>query len=179
MKTSFFYSGGAIGSDCLWAAGLRACGHIVTEYIPKDYDMLPLEWQDIIDRQYKEVVNLIGRRVLNKNTYSGKLVRRDMMQADKATALFAICRLGTHHEILGGSAYAITRAMIRRIPVYVFNQDEDQWYLYYLSNNIIYYKPINKDQVKLQDESAVIGTREINETGKNAINELIYKFNQN
>ena len=180
-STAEFYSGGAIGSDTEWAIMARQFGIKVKEYTTNDYDSLSDEWKDRLNAEYEQVAAEINRNVLSEDTYAGKLVRRDMMQADKADAVFAI---GTYTmvrdyskpdnttdptksvhsykpQVNGGTAYAVQRALQRGIPVYFFDQNSNKWL------DLITFKSI--DTPRLTQHAAVIGTREITDTGKEAI----------
>lgn len=106
-----FYSGAAVGSDKAWEAAATEAGIKVKNYTVKDWDKLSNEWKEKLDKEYKEIVAILGRRVLDINSYSGKLVRRDMMQADKADAIFAIGTLASNGYVDGGTGYASTRGI--------------------------------------------------------------------
>jgi len=80
-------------------------------YTVSDWDNLSQQWKQKLDQEYKSVVKILGRHELDINTYSGKLVRRDMMQADKADAIFAIGSVDNRGFVSGGTAYAATRGI--------------------------------------------------------------------
>jgi hypothetical protein len=170
-----FYSGGAVGSDTEWANIAKQYGIKIKEYLVSAFDKLPQEWKARLDAEYKHVVNILGRKELPIDSYSGKLVRRDMMQADKADAVFAIARIGESGEVLGGTAYAVTRAEQRGIPVYLYDQNDEKWlYSVYEDGKIQGYLEFNGIPT-LTTNAAVIGTREINESGKQAIKDVFQK----
>ena len=73
----------------------------------------------------------------------------------------------------GGTGWACREAIDNNKPVYVFDQNKNSWYKYsYINNKFekIDYIPT------LTEKFAGIGTRELNENGRNAIIEL-YKKN--
>ena len=150
-----FYSGGAEGSDTAWASIAKEYGIKIKEYLVSDFDNLSEEWKQKLDTEYKSVVNILGRKVLPMDTYAGKLVRRDMMQADKADAIFAIGTIGSNGYVNGGTAYASTRGIQRGIPVYLYDREVGQWKSWNYSS----------DQFEITSEptltphAAVIGTR--------------------
>ena len=187
VKTAEFYSGGAQGSDTEWGNVAQEYGIKVKHYSVDDFDKLPQEWKDKIEEEYLDVVSDLGRKKLPADSYSGKLVRRDMMQADKADAVFAI---GTYTmvrdyskpdnttdstksvhsykpQVNGGTAYAVQRAFQRGIPVYFFDQKSGKWL------DLIEFKGI--DTPRLTQHAAVIGTREITDVGKQAIKDVFNK----
>lgn len=105
------------------------------------------------------------------NRFAGKLVRRDMLQVKDADAVYAIGTLNKYNGLInGGTGYSTTRAIIKGINVYLFEQELVQWMEYdYNENRFI--KCSNKPV--LSKSSAVVGTREINENGVKAINAII------
>jgi hypothetical protein len=115
---SIFYSGAANGADQAWGKYLREKGYEVKDITTEDWDSLSQEDKQRYEKTYKEVVSIIGRKELDPNTSSGKLVRRDIIQADKATAVFAISTLGKNGIVNGGTAYATYAAVLQEKPVY-------------------------------------------------------------
>ena len=164
-----FYSGAAEGSDKAWEAAATEAGIKVKNYTTKDWDKLSKEWKEILDKEYKEIVAILGRRVLDINSYSGKLVRRDMMQADKADAIFAIGTLASNGYVDGGTGYATTRGIQRGIPVYLFDQSDNTWKVWSKEQN----KFVLTNEPSLTKNAAVIGTRKLQDNGRKAIKSLI------
>ena len=164
-----FYSGAAEGSDKAWEAAATEAGIKVKNYTTKDWDKLSKEWKEILDREYKEIVAILGRRVLDINSYSGKLVRRDMMQADKADAIFAIGTLASNGYVDGGTGYATTRGIQRGIPVYLFDQSDNTWKVWSKEQN----KFVLTNEPSLTKNAAVIGSRKLQDNGRKAIKSLI------
>lgn len=132
-------------------------------YTVDDYDKLSDDDKKQVEEQYKEVVERLQRKQLSADSYSGKLVRRDMLQANSADSILAIGRLGKNGHVDGGTAYATERGIIRGIPVYLFDQDDNHWKTYDGE------KFINCEQPNLTRHAALIGTRQITDTGKRAI----------
>lgn len=165
-----FYSGGAEGADTVWAKALRQAGHAVKEYRPADYANLNSTWKDIISKQYIEVCQLIHRTILSDQTFSGQLVRRDMMQADKASEVFAVAEL-KYGRIEGGTAYAVTRALVIGKKVTLYNQLDNKWYVNEtgIHGQFVpcWYEPV------LCDKAAVVGTRQITPEGVEAIVDIV------
>lgn len=166
-ETAEFYSGAADGADTVWGTKARELGIKVKDYTIKDWDNLPSEWKEKLDKIYKEVVSRLGRRELPMDTPKGKLVRRDMMQAEKADAIFAVSSIGSNGLVDGGTGYATTRGIIRGIPVYVFDQIEGVWKVWDGD------KFVKTTQPTLTNNAAVIGTRKINEAGVKAIEDIL------
>lgn len=158
-----FYSGGAIGSDSYWGLLANHFGIKMKNYTVSDWDNLPQQWKQKLDEEYKQVVKILGRHELDMDKYSGKLVRRDMMQADKADAIFAIGSIDNRGFVSGGTAYATTRGIQRGIPVYLFDQNDNVWKVWdktrFVKTNI----------PTLTTNAALIGTRQLKPSGKNEI----------
>ena len=69
-----FYSGAAEGSDKAWEEAATKAGIKVKNYTTTNWDNLSNEWKEKIDKEYQEVVNTLGRKALDINSYAGKLV---------------------------------------------------------------------------------------------------------
>ena len=137
------YHGGAKKYDTYWEQEGKNSGvtkHIV--YTTDSYDKLDQTTKDKLDAKYDAARTWLGRSSLSKDTYAGKLVRRDMMQAAKADGIFAVSEIvapgtkgrkgyvnKTSHPIIeGGTGYAVASAILLGKPVYVFNQDSNYGY---------------------------------------------------
>lgn len=168
-----FYSGAAIGSDKAWEEAATKAGIKVKNYTTTDWDNLSNEWKERLDKEYQEVVNILGRKVLDINSYAGKLVRRDMMQADKADAIFAIGSIASNGYVNGGTGYATTRGILRGVPVYLFDQTNNIWKVWDKATKEF----VSTSQPTLTKNAAVIGTRELQENGKKAIEGLFNNDN--
>lgn len=162
-ETALFYSGGAVGSDTEWRNVAQKYGFDMIHYTVDDYDKLSDDDKKQVEEQYKEIVERLQRKQLSADSYSGKLVRRDMLQANSADSILAIGHLGKNGHVDGGTAYATERGIIRGIPVYLFDQDDNHWKTYDGE------KFINCEQPNLTRHAALIGTRQITDTGKRAI----------
>lgn len=163
-----FYSGAAIGSDKAWEEAATKAGIKVKNYTVTNWDKLSNEEREGLDKEYQEVVNTLGRKVLDINSYSGKLVRRDMLQADKADAIFAVGKVASNGYADGGTGYATTRGIIRGIPVYLFDQSDSTWKVWDKEQS----KFIPTSQPSLTKNAAVVGTRKLQDNGKEAINSI-------
>jgi hypothetical protein len=179
------YSGAADGSDKEWGAQARALGIKVKDYVVQSYRNLTQEWKNKIEQEYIEARAFLGKPALTG--YSGELTRRDMMQADKADAVFAIAERivkpgeqelsngraytnNTNHDnVQGGTSNAVARGIMRGIPVYVFDQSDNTWKVWNNSSQSF----VSTSEPTLTPHAAVIGTRGINEYGKAAIKSVL------
>ena len=167
-----FYSGGAVGADTEWSNAAKELGINIKHYTTKDYDDLTLEKRTKIDEEYKQVVKILGRRELSTSDSGNKLVRRDMLQADSADAIFAIGTIADNGYVAGGTGYATTRGILRGIPVYLFDQNDNKWKVWDKDSEVF----VETAMPKLTPKAATIGTRKINENGKQAIKSRRIEF---
>lgn len=181
------FSGGAEGADLIWDQEARKIGIETTHFTVSYYDTLTEEEKQTLNSQYLQTTKFLGRGVLKKDTYSGKLVRRDMIQANSADAVFAITELvkptikgrkGYDNKMSysipeGGTGYAVARGILSNKPTYVFNQsaeygNEVGWYMWDESTKDF----VPTSTPTLTNNFAGIGTREINDAGKQAIRDV-------
>ena len=134
------HSGGAQGADTVWEnIGLEFGVNEQVNYTTKDYDKLNEKEKSDLEDQYKAATLFLGRKILSPNSYGGKLVRRDMLQANSGDSIIGITELvkpgivgrkgysnKTKYSVPeGGTGYAIARGIALGKPVYVFNQSAD------------------------------------------------------
>lgn len=184
------HSGGAKGYDTYWDNTGKSYGFLNHNHYTVDYySSLSSSEKTIYNDMYLKAIKWLGRGALNENSYAGKLVRRDMVQATKADGIFAISEIvapnfkgrkgyinKTNHPIVeGGTGYAVASAILQNKPVYVFNQDssygyEIGWY-FWNSNDFV-----KTDVPFLTKNFAGIGSS-TNETeiGKQAIKDVYEK----
>jgi len=178
-------SGGANGADKKWeeVAKLYKCNTVV--YTVNEYNnLLDIQKRDI-ELQYFTVVCKLNRNTIPRETYAGKLVRRDMLQANLGDSLFAIgsiLNLGEKDSkgnlnksgkqiISGGTAYATERAIQLLKPTFVFNQRDNNWYKWNYENNIFE----ECETPTLSFNSTCVGTRELSKEGEKAITDVFKK----
>lgn len=185
VKTAEFYSGAAKGADTEWATQAKALGIKTRHYKTEDWDKLVNTRKDVVERlekEFQESREWLGRLNTDATSYQGKLVRRDMMQADKADAIFGIARVvkngdydgkypnRTGHDVVaGGTAYAVARGIKRGIPVYIFDQADKTWKEWDDKSQSF----VETDTPKLTQHAATIGTRTIDDDDKKAIADVL------
>lgn len=187
FETYVNYTGFAQGSDTEWIEQSKLLG-IDSVDTTKEYNDLSNEDKEDIEQKYLYVVDRLKRKVLDKDTAAGKLVRRDLLQARNADSIIAIGNILKPHEfdskeyenktdkeqISGGTAYAIEFAKLLHKPIFVFNQRDNKWYFWDYVNR----KYSETDTPILTVNFAGIGTREITESGKKAIQDVLNKTKQ-
>ena len=184
-----FYSGAAEGSDTVWKNQAKKLGIKTKDYTIESYDALPDNVKADIEKEYREARRFLGKSVQSASSYKGKLTRRDMMQADKADAIFAIVEGITkpgereksgdaeyvnttgHDNVKGGTANAVARGILRGIPVYVYDQSDRQWKVW--DNNSKGF--VVTGEPTLTPHAATVGTRKIDNNGVNAIASILKK----
>ena len=183
------YHGGAKKYDAYWeqeGKGVGVTNHTI--YTTDSYDALDQTTKDKLEDRYQSARTWLGRGNVSADNYSGKLVRRDMMQAAKADGIFAISEIvapgtkgrkgyvnKTNHPIVeGGTGYAVASGILLGKSVYVFNQDssygyETGWYKWDSSANNF----VKTDTPVLTKKYAGIGSH-TNETeiGRQAIRDV-------
>src|SRR5574344_564768 len=165
------FSGAAPGADTEWSKIGKEFGLSKTrDYLTTDMEKLTIEQSSIIEDAYKKVVTQLGRKFLSASTYVGKLVRRDYLQAKSADQIFAISTIDFNkNTVNGGTGYAVQMAINMNKPVHVFDQNLNKWFTYKEG------KFIEETTPQLTKNFADIGTREINDSGKQAIREVYTK----
>ena len=156
QQNAEFYSGGADGSDLAWDKYLKEKGLRVKHFTVRDYDALPQSEKDRVEKEYQTIVQYLGRNAYPASDYRGKLVRRDILQAEAADAVFAIGEFDSKGWVSGGTAYAVTKAVGEK-EVYFYDLKTHQWYFYEYQAGAFW--PLN-DIPTLTPHAAVIGTRD-------------------
>lgn len=177
LKQYINYSGGATGSDTEWAEVGKEFGiGKQVDYKPETLSNLNAEQLREVEEAYTKVVKTLGRKKLSIDSYSGKLVRRDYLQAKAADAIFAIVQdFDNNGYVQGGTAYAVVSALNMGKPVYVFNQAEGFWYSADYDTQGNFENWTSTATPILTPKFAGIGTREINDDGRKAIRDVYEK----
>jgi len=105
--------------------------------------------------------------------YIKNLLSRNWFQVKNSDAVFAVGKFKTKKIVDGGTGWAIQMSLDSNKPTFFFNQPTNCWNVYAYDGQefrVMYEIP------KLTENLAGIGTRELNDNGKNAIIE-IYKHN--
>ena len=177
------YSGAAQGGDTVWENVGKEFGlGKQVNYRPEDLQKLTKEQLEEVENAYLKAVKDLGRGVLAKNTFAGGLVRRDYLQAKAADSVFAISTIiepgqkdkkgyinKTNKQVVeGGTGYAVQMAINLGKPVFVFDQLKNKWFSWDKTSNSFE----ETSTPKLTKKFAGIGTREINDLGKQAIRDV-------
>jgi len=183
-KKYICHSGGCSGSDMEWEIQGREYNIPTIAYSFKGhiqegkYAKILTEDELLEGWKHVQLVEKSIKRPLYKikhNTYVKNLLCRNWFQVKNADAIYAIGSLveGSDKLVDGGTGWAVQMAIKERKPVWLFEQNLNQWFYFYQAVN----KFVEVNSIPLLTENfAGIGTRQINENGKQAIKE-IYKHN--
>lgn len=185
METNYIcHSGGCLGADMEWETQLKEYniktiaysfpGH--TQYgenpVILNEEQLEEGWQQVLlcEKPIKRPLYKISN-----TPYVRNLLCRNWFQVKNSTTVFAIGSLvvGSDKLVDGGTGWAVQMAINNNKSVYLYEQNFKQWYVYsYLVKKFlpIYIIPT------LTKNFAGVGTRQIDEDGKQAIKEIL-KFN--
>ncbi len=163
------HSGGAVGSDTQWDVIGKEFGMITNKHYyfegfktPNGNTAIPIELKKEADEKLKAANKTLGRKFPTSKEYVNNLLRRNWWQVKNSDAIFAIATI-TDNKVDGGTGWAVHMAIAENKPVYVFDQKINKWFTW--NNN----KFIESAIPRLTKNFAGIGTREINESGKQAI----------
>lgn len=183
-NTFINYSGAAEGGDKYWEKIGKEFGiGKQVNYITETLSKLSSENKVEVENAYQQAVRDLGRKPLSADSYAGKLVRRDYLQAKSADSIFAISSIiqpnqtdkkgyknRTKKEIVsGGTGYAVQMGINLGKPVYVFDQDQGKWFLWNGNRFVEIITPT------LTSKYAGIGTRELTQSGQQAIRDVYEK----
>jgi len=171
------YSGGASGSDYIFESESIKHDFKVVAYSFEGHNTKSANTFILTPNQIKEgfkhveIANkILNRNIYNTSSYVKNLISRDWFQVKSSDTIFAIGNLQTENTVRGGTGYAVQLAVDNKKPIYLFEQNDNQWYYYdYESNKFEIYE----DVPILTEKFAGIGTREINDNGIKAIKKLL------
>lgn len=171
-------SGGADGADLQWGMCAGTAGHQVFHFIfqghrskaPKsELVVLPEELLLKADSALEKANETLKRRWPVKNAWVANLLRRNFYQIESTDAVYAVSTIGTDGLVSGGTSWAIQMAIDRDkpVPIFVFDQVREQWFRW--------------DGMWVTVDAPPpptgvwtgIGSRELNESGKQAIRSLL------
>lgn len=190
------HSGGAYGSDFYWGAIGAQYGVIPHHYYydVEGYDLPPYRNELILEEDINEgkvKAALAGYRTFgyDKPVVKNPLLIRNWAQVKHADAIFAVGVLANEGDLYsdkdkenprhflrqmvkGGTGWAVGMAINEGKPVYVFDQEQKQWFSY---NAILgAFLPLYDTPI-LTPNFAGVGTRELNDAGRQAIRDVYTK----
>lgn len=167
------HSGGAKGSDTYWGEVGKKYGvgsnhyHAIGAKTPSGNTPISEEMLKEADPHLKKANETLKRTYPTSNEYVNNLLRRNWWQVKNSDAVFAVGHL-VRGIVKGGTGWAVQMAIDNGKPVYVFDQVRNKWY------KNINNKWSESEVPTLTKNFAGIGTRELNDTGRKAI-EAVYE----
>ena len=165
------HSGGAVGSDSYWGEIGEKYGitskhyHAQGSKTPKGNTSVSKEDLLEADIHLLKANETLKRKFPASNEYVNNLLRRNWQQVKNADAVFAISTI-KDNIVEGGTGWAVQMAIDNNKPVYVFDQNTNKWYKYNAGTWVEVETPI------LTKNFAGIGTRNLSESGKKAIEDV-------
>ena len=176
------HSGGAAGADMEWETQGRKYGVKTNAYSFGNHSqysknqckltLVELGEGEIHAKKASYSLKRPWKYIENKE-YVKNLISRNWFQVKHSDCVFAIGKFVKNSKNLvdGGTGWAVQMAIDCGKPIYFFEQNENSWYNYdYELNLFVEYNHVPL----LTTNFAGIGTREINQFGKEAISE-VYK----
>jgi len=176
------HSGGAEGSDTIWESFCMLYGINVKAWSYKTKYHKSINKTEVSEEDFQEGIENIKKanKILCRKNIKKyiNLLARNWSQVKYSKEIFAIGKIDSLKEgiVSGGTGWAIAMSIQNSKTIYVFDQDQNCWFKWsYIIDNFIKLDYIPKIQSK---NFAGIGTRKINELGKNAIEQVfINSFN--
>ena len=172
-------SGGAIGSDseieneCEKYSNIKTIAFSFKEHNTKSKNKKELS-QDELNEGFEHVKianETLKRDITNISNYVKNLLSRNWFQVKNSDTIFAIGILKRNRkEVNGGTGWCIQQSIDNNKPVYLFEQNINSWFKY--EKEIKEFVKINYIPT-LTKNFAGVGTRQLNDNGKNAIKKLI------
>lgn len=174
------HSGGCPGSDIMWENechkyGIETIAYSFPGHSQKGRNPKILTPEEL-NEGFKHVI--IASRPIKRSTfyvaaYIKNLLSRNWFQVKNSAAVYAIGKFmdDKHKLVKGGTGWAVQMAIDSEKPVYFFDQPTNSWYKYdYVSSKC--FEKIDNTPI-LTNDFAGIGTREIDENGKQAIIKIL------
>ncbi len=189
------HSGGAVGSDTYWESIGIKHGVKVRAYSYKTKYHISVNKVEISDEDYNNGVDEVNKA----NRHLGRfgiqkymnLLARNWAQVKYSNEVFAIGYIvdpgkksnkgyyskSKFQTVDGGTGYAVMMAINNMNKVFVFDQDKEKWYRW--SYDGMKFIEMGNVPTITSENFAGIGTREINQSGIDAINDVYDKtFNK-
>jgi len=127
---------------------------------------------EISENDYQEGIIMVHKAnsILKRKNYDKymNLLARNWCQVKYSDAVFAISKI-ENNKVSGGTGWACAMCVLIDKPLYVFDQEKEQWFFWNDNHFEVCVTPT------LTENFAGIGTREINNAGISAIRNLYQK----
>lgn len=170
------HSGGCPGADMAWETEGEKYGVKTISYSFHNHQQEGKNQKILSPKELQEGYDAakIADKTLKRNfdviqyPYVKNLLARNWFQVKNAEAVYAISKKFLSNNIVdGGTGWAVQMAIDSNKPIYVFDQVTNRWYKYNTNNNI--FDPISSTAPILTKNFAGIGTRDLTDSGLQAI----------
>lgn len=175
-KLFTLHSGGANGADSYFGEQGLLYGITNQKHYWYKFKTPYSKWNDkITNEEYLEgceKVQIANKTLKRKNISKYMhLLSRNYCQVKYSDAVFAISTLNSDKTVNGGTGWGCQMCIDENKPLFVFDQEKNNWYKYSyeFSKFILIYQ---EDLLILPFNFAGIGTRELNDNGRKAIEKL-------
>jgi len=176
MNDYICHSGGAEGADMAWELvgaeyGVKTIAYSFKGHTQHGKNQKILNEAELIEgfEHVLEANKTTKRNPERTPAYVKKLLSRNWFQVKNSESIYAVGTLLNKSQVSGGTGWAVQMAIDNNKPVYLYEQMQDTWCMfnYDLKTFVgINYVPI------LTKNFAGIGTRELNDSGLNAIQKV-------
>ena len=170
------HSGGCPGSDMFWETegdkyGVTTIAYSFGGHKQEGKNRVILSTEELNEGfEHVLVANkTIKRYPQGQARYIQNLLARNWFQVKNAETIFAIGKFINRKIVSGGTGWAVQMGVDNKKPVFFFDQEGNVWNTYNYTKNefeVIGYVP------KLTQNFAGIGTRELQDNGKDAIKKV-------
>lgn len=164
------HSGGAVGSDSTFDSIGKSKGFTTHRHYYHG-KRTPLGNLKITDMEEREgwIHVLEANRTLKRKPYAYRdLLTRNWFQVKNSEAIFAVGEMKSYSEVEGGTGWAVQMGIDNHKTVYLFEQKYNRWLVYDYDEKSFEFC---EDPI-LTKNYAGIGTRQLNENGRIAIEKL-------
>lgn len=169
------HSGGCPGADMMWETegekyGVKTIAYSFSGHVQEGKHPYILSGKEL-DEGWEHV--LIADNTLKKDvknvplTYVRSLLARNWFQVKNADGIFAIGMLEHASKVKGGTGMAVQMAIDNHKSVWVNDQIKEDWL--YFDYGYKMFLPMGGIIPKLTENFAGIGTRDLNDNGREAI----------
>lgn len=179
------HTGGAKGADMLFETlalenDFNVIAYSFDNHSTKSLNrkLLTQEELDAVTDKVTQVGFLIRRHVPLSRPQILQYLQRDVYQVLDSEVVFAVGVLEDKTKMpYGGTAWAVGTAIIKNVPVWFFDQEKKHW-LYYDNHRWVEHQFPFPKYFKMKDFTG-IGTRELNDAGKQAIQDIVEAIKNN
>ena len=182
---SFVMSGGAKGADTAFAQAANEVGIPTIHYTfgqhqkgikaPGFKRILSLSELEDVNSDVEVANQTLGRKLGNIPEYVKNLIRRNAYQVRFSDSVYAVGELSKDAKsVKGGTGWAAQMGIDQGKPVHVFDQVRNQWYSW--NSAAGRFTTIAGQPPRPSARFAGIGSRNLNKSGKKAINDLFSTY---